>query len=1416
MRSLSASFARVVLTITGFIIAASSPLPAGTPLFPNPGFTVGKDPRLIKIADMNADGRQDIVVANRLSASLTVILGRGDGSFEPARTTPLPGFPTAIAIADLGNDGWLDLAVSTSIDIVFLYGTSNGGFSSWFSVGPLNGTPNDLVMSDFNGDGRNDLAAVSSQSKQLSIAILPANAPMQFTGRYDAGSNARAVATADFDRNGTADLVVYGLCASGDPDCPIGGLFVFLGHGDGSFSPLPAVPVDDWLGRIVAADVDDDGLPDVVISAQSGRIILYQGRGDGTLGSPVNVDAGEDQQDVAAGDFNHDGHTDLAVANPLGDGSLRVNSGEVSILLGEGGGWFPHRMTLPAGGRPWGLAVGDFNHDASVDLAITKQGNNDGDVMVYMGRGDGSFSVRERIAQGGVPGIALAADLDGDELDEVVTHGAPLMVFKKGADGTYARFASYDTESFVRDIAAGDFNGDGRQDIVFVHGTPLQQISTFLGLGDGQLAPLPSLTGVAGMTAVHADDYNGDGLDDLVIAATGTGLGSQPDDTFVFLAAGGGSFAGPTTLHTETAEPCGIAGGDFNLDGHRDFAIGGSSNARVQIFLGNGAGTFASLPAIRARTNVVSLDRGDVDADGIEDLVLSTGEVLFGVGDGTFAVQLLIQRSEALLVSDFNLDGHDDIAALTNVPSSAANLWIRLAAAGRTFVEPMTFWGGHGNLLPGAPGQSLVVGRFDADRRIDLVLAFTPDDRFGGWILHNAGPQPDEDGDGVDNRDDPCTDTDGDGYGDPGFASNSCPADNCPRVANADQNDLDGDGIGDACDRCTDADHDGAGDPGFELNTCRVDNCPNLANGSQSDRDLDGLGDLCDPCTDQDGDGFGDPAISASVCPGDNCPAVPNPEQRDTDEDGDGDLCDACPLDPLNDWDRDGFCSDVDNCDDRHNPDQMDVDLDGRGDACDNCPSAANSDQIDSNDDGDGDACQPSLEIVDIAEDGGETLEVTIALSDPQDEPLNGVVEIHQTRHVSFTLPNVFIERHCGAGFFPTGTVDEGFAFAFISGGTPSWYLMDLHVASLQYGFWCGDATTDFEFGWGRCDNPATFPLTSSLRLPGTSFPVSVCAFDFGTSQPRFDITLFGIGSFLDGEIELPSHQTIPFAQALPRSIGIWQLTIGGEHQLSISVTDGNTLPLAAERSFLYQGESILIFNHAPLARVIAEPTVECDRPEGALVVLDGSVSSDVDSTPGTGDDLASFEWYEDFDLPTERSLGTGPLLTITLPLGVHRIALRVTDQIGAVAMAEKTVTVRDSKPPDISVITSPSHLWPPNHRMVPIEVSWEVNDLCDEEPSVRLISVNSNESPSDPVDDSTIGDISGADTGFADHELSLRAARSASGPGRVYELHYLVTDGSGNQSPAIGKVAVPHDLGVATTPRILPATRGEETTGGR
>jgi hypothetical protein len=236
------------------------------------------------------------------------------------------------------------------------------------------------------------------------------------------------------------------------------------------------------------------------------------------------------------------------------------------------------------------------------------------------------------------------------------------------------------------------------------------------------------------------------------------------------------------------------------------------------------------------------------------------------------------------------------------------------------------------------------------------------------------------------------------------------------------------------------------------------------------------------------------------------------------------------------------------------------------------------------------------------------------------------------------------------------------------------------------------------------------------------------------------------------------------------------------------------------------------------VAVVPPQPPAECDRPLAGGVMLDGAASSDDDSTPGTHDDIVRFDWYSDMGTPVERHLGNGERLPAILPLGQTRVTLRVIDAMGEAGIAEQVVTIEDRRAPTAGIMADPAALWPPNHRLVPVSLGWQVDDACDPAPSISLERVTSSEPDDAPGDGDggTSGDIEGASPGTADSGMLLRAERAGGGPGRAYEIVYLISDASGNSARAGTILPVPHDQGGGSEPLQINTLAGTAPDGTR
>ncbi len=718
----------------------------------------GSFARTLATADVNGDGVNDVIVVNEFgdsadatSGNVEVLLGKGDGSFQPAVSYPYSGNQaTSVVIADVNRDG--------KPDILFAIACADSPQCTVGGVGVLLG----------NGDG----------TFQPSVTIN--------SGQY----NDQSLAVADVNRDGKLDLLLTFYCTSG---CTAdGGVAVFLGNGDGTFQ----APVNYDSGgygttSVAVADTNGDNKPDLFVggcgghsSCIGGGVSLMLGNGDGTFAAPVNFYSGGQPSFVNAADVNGDGSIDLILGN-----------GGVVVALGNGDGSFRAPVTYGSGGlNPASLAIGDLNDDGSLDLLVANEcvssgscADASGNVSVLFGKGDGTFKPAVQYGSGGNDAVSVAVGdvTDGGKPLVVVANecfnttncqeGSVGVLVGKGNGVLLAAGTNDSGEYGVQSLTLADVNRDGKPDLLLANQCRSSSdcaggsISVLLGKGDGTFQPAVTYnSGGFTATSVAVGDVNKDGKPDLVVAnectvSNSCGFGNGDVLIGVLLGNGDGTFQPAVTFSAggvgiPAAHPLTLA--DVNHDGKLDLIISNCASfdncgtGGVAVLLGNGDGTFQAEVNYSPggfRGNFAAV--GDVNGDGKLDLVvanecdsdidcgvgtLGSVGVLLGNGDGTFQPAVAYESSgynaAAVALGDVNGDGKLDLlvanqCATTPNCSNGANgsVSVLLGKGDGTFNPAASI------VTPGQNTGALVIADFNNDRMLDIASG------TGGTLLLGNG-----------------------------------------------------------------------------------------------------------------------------------------------------------------------------------------------------------------------------------------------------------------------------------------------------------------------------------------------------------------------------------------------------------------------------------------------------------------------------------------------------------------------------------------------------------------------------------------------------------------------------------------------------------------------------------------------------
>jgi len=362
-----------------------------------------------------------------------------------------------------------DIAAASTASVTVVNPSPGGGTSNvmFFEVTPSTSSialsapsafggvsfPTSVAVGDFNGDGKLDLAVANSSNLSGDVSILLGNGDGTFQAAvdYSAGSLPESVAVGDFRGDGKLDLAVANYNDNN--------VSILLGNGGGTFQAAVNYATT-WTGpySVAVGDFNGDGKLDLVVANYAGSVSILLGNGDGTFQAAVNYSTGSFgtySTSVAVGDFNGDGKLDLAVANS--------GSNNVSILLGKGDGTFQAAVNYATGTEPFSVAVADFNGDGKLDLVVANEGSNN--VSILLGNGDGTFQAAVDYGAGTYPDAVAVGDFNGDgKLDLVVANdgSSNVSVLLGNGNGTFQAAVDYGAGTQPMSVAVGDFNGEGR------------------------------------------------------------------------------------------------------------------------------------------------------------------------------------------------------------------------------------------------------------------------------------------------------------------------------------------------------------------------------------------------------------------------------------------------------------------------------------------------------------------------------------------------------------------------------------------------------------------------------------------------------------------------------------------------------------------------------------------------------------------------------------------------------------------------------------------------------------------------------------------------------------------------------------------------------------------------------------------
>jgi len=350
------------MTVLCILFASGGTVFAQVRAFINNNYPVGRGPQCVVAADLNGDGKVDLITVNLFDNTLTVLTNDGSGLFGSNATLNVGFCPHCVTAADINGDGKLDLIAASGTGEganVLTVWTNNGsgifGSNATLNVGSA---PSCVIAADVNGDGKLDLITANAGDNTLTILTNDGSGLFSSNATINVGIEPHSVVAADVNGDGKLDLITANF---GGLSPSIGSVTVLTNNGFGIFGSNATINVGNWTRSVIAADLHDTGKLDLVcVNQWDNTLTVLTNSGNGVFCSNATLNVGNIPYGVVAADINGSKTLDLITVN-AGDNSL-------TVLTNNGSGIFGFCKTLDVGSIPEWLIAADVNSDGKLDL----------------------------------------------------------------------------------------------------------------------------------------------------------------------------------------------------------------------------------------------------------------------------------------------------------------------------------------------------------------------------------------------------------------------------------------------------------------------------------------------------------------------------------------------------------------------------------------------------------------------------------------------------------------------------------------------------------------------------------------------------------------------------------------------------------------------------------------------------------------------------------------------------------------------------------------------------------------------------------------------------------------------------------------------------------------------------------------